>query len=45
MFLNLNGWDIEAPKQDLYLTFLHLADGTLSEEGLTEWFTSHAVQL
>jgi death on curing protein len=44
-FLNRNGWDIEAPKEDVYLTFLHLAEGTLSEEALTAWFESHAVPL
>jgi death-on-curing protein len=44
-FLARNGWDIEAPKAELYLTFLHLADGSLSEEELAAWFTRHAVQL
>jgi death-on-curing protein len=44
-FLDLNGWDIVAPKEDLYLTFLHLADGSLSEEDLAAWLTAHAVPL
>jgi death-on-curing protein len=44
-FLDLNGWDIVAPKEDLYLTFLHLADGSLSEEDLAAWLTAHAVRL
>jgi death-on-curing protein len=44
-FLARNGWDIEAPKAELYLTFLHLADGSLSEEELTAWFTRYAVPL
>jgi len=44
-FLALNGWDIEAPKDELYLTFLHLADGSLGEEELAAWFTAHAVQI
>jgi death-on-curing protein len=43
LFLNRNGWDIEAPKADEYLTFLHLADGSLGEEELAAWFTAHAV--
>jgi death-on-curing protein len=34
-----------APKEDVYFTFLHLADGSLSEEELTAWFTKHAVPL
>jgi len=44
-FLDRNGWDIVASKEDLYFTFLHLADGSLSEEELTVWFTQHAVPL
>jgi death-on-curing protein len=44
-FLDRNGWDIVALKEDVYFTFLHLADGTLSEEELTAWFTKHAVPL
>ena len=44
-FLDRNGWDISAQKEDMYLTFLHLADGSLSEEGLAAWFRKHAVAL
>jgi death on curing protein len=44
-FLDRNGWDIVALKEDVYFTFLHLADGSLSEDGLTTWFTKHAVPL
>jgi death-on-curing protein len=44
-FLDRNGWDIVAPKEEVYFTFLHLADGSLSEEELTDWFTRHAVLL
>jgi death-on-curing protein len=44
-FLARNGWDIEAEKAELYLTFLHLADGSLSEEELAAWFTAHVVPL
>jgi len=44
-FLDRNGWDIEASKEDLYFTFLHLADGSLSEDELAAWFTRHAVPL
>jgi death on curing protein len=45
LFLNLNGWDFEARKEDVLSTFLHLADGSLSEAELTAWFTAHAVPL
>ena len=44
-FLSLNGWEISASKEDLYFTFLHLADGSLSEDELNIWFAKHAVPL
>ena len=44
-FLDRNGWDIVASKEDVYFTFLHLADGSFSEDELTAWFTKHAVAL
>ena len=44
-FLDRNGWDIVSSKEDVYFTFLHLADGSLTEEELTAWFTKHAVSL
>lgn len=36
-FLILNGFQLNATPQDKYLTFLSLAEGTLSEEELIEW--------
>jgi death on curing protein len=44
-FLDRNGWDIVAPKEEVYFTFLHLAEGKLSEEELAAWFRTHAVSL
>jgi death-on-curing protein len=44
-FLDRNGWDVVAPKEDVYFTFLHFADGSLTEDELTAWFTRHAVPL
>lgn len=44
-FLDRNGWDTAASKEDTYFTFLHLADGSLSEEDLAAWFTKHAIPL
>jgi death-on-curing protein len=32
-----------AAPEDKYLTFLHLADGSLSEEELASWFMAHAI--
>ncbi len=45
LFLNRNGWDIAATKEDVYLTYLHLAEGSLNQDELTAWFTRHAVPL
>jgi death on curing protein len=44
-FLRVNGLKIASPPEEKYFTFLHLADGSLSEEELTAWFTKHAVPL
>ena len=44
-FLDRNGWDIEAPLVEVYLTFLHLAESSLAESDLALWFEKHAVQL
>ena len=44
-FLDRNGSGIVATKEDVYFTFLHLADGSLSEEDLAAWFTKHAIPL
>lgn len=37
-FLNLNGYDFDAPPQDTYTTFLRLAEGSIQEEDLAAWF-------
>ena len=44
-FLDRNGSDILASKEDIYLTFLHLADGSLTEGQLTDWFSQHTIPL
>lgn len=38
LFLDLNGFALTATDADCLVTFLSLADGTLSEDELTEWF-------
>jgi death on curing protein len=45
LFLNRNGWDIEAPREEVYYTFLNLAAGSVSEEELAVWFRAHAVEI
>jgi death-on-curing protein len=37
-FLKLNGLQVTADRADRYLTFYGLAAGTVTEEGLAEWF-------
>ena len=44
-FLRVNGLKIISPPEEKYFTFLHLADGSLSEDELTAWFTKHAMPL
>jgi death-on-curing protein len=44
-FLDRNGWDVVDQKDEEYLTFLRLAEGSLSEEALAQWFRSHAEHL
>lgn len=36
-FLNLNGFDFDAPPAETYIHFLGLAEGTVSEEELANW--------
>ena len=44
-FLRVNDLKIVSSPEEKYFTFLHLADGSLSEDELTAWFTSHAIPL
>jgi death on curing protein len=44
-FLRLNGMRVVSPPEEKYLTFLALAEGSLSEEELAAWLTRHAVPL
>jgi death-on-curing protein len=44
-FLRVNGLRVISPPEEKYFTFLHLADGSLTEDELTAWFTKHAVPL
>ncbi len=43
--LRVNGLKIVSPPEEKYFTFLHLADGSLTEDELTALFTKHAVPL
>ena len=42
-FLASNGVEFIATQEEKYITFLKLAEGTLSEEQLTDWIREHIV--
>lgn len=44
-FLVLNGYQLNASGTDKYITFLSLAEGTISEEELTEWLRKNVILL
>jgi death-on-curing protein len=41
LFLRLNDWQLNCSPDDLYETFMKLAEGSLSEENLCSWFVEH----
>ncbi len=43
LFLRLNGFDVRASQEEKYLTFLHLAAGSLSETELAQWLRERLV--
>jgi death on curing protein len=44
-FLVLNGFDINATREEKYMTFLSLAEGKLTEDQLADWFESKIIKL
>lgn len=44
-FLNLNGYDFDAPSGETYTVFLQLAEGTLSEDDLAAWFRDRLFEI
>jgi len=44
-FLNLNGFDFDAPIPETYTLFLGLAEGTKSEEDVALWFRERLVPI
>jgi death on curing protein len=44
VFLGLNGWEIEAPEDEVVTTMLALAAGELTEEQLASWVRSRLVE-
>lgn len=41
-FLGLNGYDLEAPEEEVVQVMTAVADGTLDEQGLADWIRSRA---
>lgn len=44
-FLGLNGYDLEAPEEEVVQVMTAVADGTLDEEGLADWVRSRSQEL
>jgi death on curing protein len=40
-FLRFNRLRVIAPKEEKYMTYLHLADGSLTEAQLADWYRGH----
>ncbi len=40
-FLVLNGFQLDATQMEKYITFVALADGTLTEDALATWLRAH----
>jgi hypothetical protein len=40
--LELNNWELLCDAENLYGIFMKLADGSLSAEELSAWFTKHS---
>lgn len=43
-FLLLNGYNIEASREEKYTTFINLANGELSEEAFAVWIRKHILK-
>lgn len=43
VFLELNGYALDAPEAEAVIVYQQLADGTLTEEALAEWLRKRAV--
>jgi death-on-curing protein len=41
VFLDVNGWSLEAPEPEVVRIMLAVAEGSLSEEGLGAWVREH----
>lgn len=44
-FINLNGYDFDAPSDDTYTVFIGVADGSISEDDLAAWFRDRLYEI
>jgi len=45
IFLQKNGWELNAPEQDAYEAMIALASGTLTKTSLATWLKDHSTKL
>lgn len=45
IFLQKNGWELNAPEQDAYEAMIALASGTLTKISLATWLKDHSTKL
>ncbi|TAM58709.1 type II toxin-antitoxin system death-on-curing family toxin [bacterium] len=43
LFLDLNGYELDASDSDCYATIVSVASGAMSDDEFTVWVTSHAI--
>lgn len=43
-FLELNGWEVQAPEADAVVAFYSLAEGKLTEGALAKWIKRHSAR-
>ena len=44
-FLMLNGYEISAPPEEVYLTMIRLAEGALEEDALADWLRRVVIEM
>ncbi|MES2625121.1 MAG: type II toxin-antitoxin system death-on-curing family toxin [Pseudomonadota bacterium] len=45
LFLEINGYELTAPEPDVVVTFQALADGSIKEKKLAQWFALNSASL
>jgi death on curing protein len=45
VFLQKNGWELQASDEEAYVTITQLASGKLSKNGLSAWLKAHSAKL